>query len=622
MKKHLSVLALSISFFIVAAQSNYALNLNGTTQYVTIGTPITSSSSYTKEAWVYVTTTSGARNIISSTNAPFWLNGSTLSAGQAGNYSSVADPTAFPANTWVHVAVTYNAATTTMTLYRDGIAVNSNNAVSSYTAENTFIGSHQGSSSFLQGYTDEVRIWNTALTQAQLKQNIYKGPANNASGLVAYYKCDAGSGTLLFSSCTNTTGMDGTLQNSTAWIASPVQAGTNAISFDGSNDFVTIPSNASLNITSAITMEVWCYATKNSGIQNVICKSSNSMNTGYIFPRSDDGWSHVILYLNIGGWKTLSATYPSLNAWHHLAATYDGATMKLYIDGVLAASAAQTGAIATNTNPLTLGNQAGYSEYFGGSADEFRLWNVARTQTEIQNNMNKELDISQPGLVSYYHANQGIAAGTNTGLTTLIDMKGTNNGTLTSFALSGSSSNFVVQNAGIVILPVSFTSFIAQQKSNTVLLQWGTASEQNSKDFIIQHSTDGSGWNNIGSVPAAGNSNTQKDYGYVHTNPVNGINYYRIQQTDLDGRSNYSGIRTIRFTNDDRSFRVLNNPGINGRIYIKLTAPADLSLYSSEGKMLLQQRFNAGTTALDVSSFAKGIYFLKAGNKTEKIILH
>jgi hypothetical protein len=92
----------------------------------------------------------------------------------------------------------------------------------------------------------------------------------------------------------------------------------------------------------------------------------------------------VLFTLPSGGWRTLSAIYPSLNAWHHLAATYDGATMKLYIDGVLSASQAQTGTIATNTNSLTLGNQTGYSEYFGGYGDEFRVWNVARTQAQIQ----------------------------------------------------------------------------------------------------------------------------------------------------------------------------------------------------------------------------------------------
>src|SRR5689334_22716664 len=88
----------------VNAQTNYSLSFNGTSNYVSINAPLSSGSSYTKEAWVYCTNSSGAKNIISSANCPFWVNGTTLSAGQAGNYSQLTDPSAFPLNTWVHVA--------------------------------------------------------------------------------------------------------------------------------------------------------------------------------------------------------------------------------------------------------------------------------------------------------------------------------------------------------------------------------------------------------------------------------------------------------------------------------------------------------------------------------------
>src|SRR6476620_335768 len=152
-------------------QTNYALTLNGTSQYISIGTPLSNNSSYTKEAWIYVTSTSGSRNIVSSTNAPFWINAGQLNAGHGGNYSQVVDPATVTINKWTHVAVTYDAATTTMKLYRDGSLVATNSAVASnYASENTYIGSHTGAGSYLQGTIDEVRIWNVARTQAQLKQ--------------------------------------------------------------------------------------------------------------------------------------------------------------------------------------------------------------------------------------------------------------------------------------------------------------------------------------------------------------------------------------------------------------------------------------------------------------------
>lgn len=390
MKPSLLLTLLVLSSLMITAQ-NYALSFDGSNDYVTIGQPIPNNSSYSREAWVYPTNVSASRNIISSSNTPFWISGGYLNAGQAGNYSLVTDPVALIINTWVHVAVTYDAATTTMKLYKNGILISTNNAVAPYASEETFIGSHQSGSSVLLGNTDEIRIWNIALSQDQIKQNIIKEPKNDATGLVAYYKCNDGSGSILTNSGTNPSGLDGTLVNGTGWVPSPVQIAANALSFDGSDDFVTIPDNNSLDITSAITLEAWCYATKNTGIQNVICKSSDAPNNGYIFPRTDNGWANVVSYLHIGGaWRTLSATYPSLNAWHHLALTYDGSMIKIYIDGVLANSASMSGVLTTNSNAVLLGNQSGVSEYFGGYADEIRIWNVARTETEIQDNMNKD----------------------------------------------------------------------------------------------------------------------------------------------------------------------------------------------------------------------------------------
>src|SRR5687768_5750958 len=531
-----------------AAQSNYSLNFNGTSQYISIGTPLSNNSSYTKEAWVNLTTVTGNRNIISSTNAPFWINNSgLLNGGHGGNYSQVIDVTTFPVNKWTHVAITYDAATTTMRLYRDGVLVNTNTAVASnYTSEATYIGSHSAGSSLIQGMVDEVRIWNIARTQAQLKQNLLYPPANNASGLVAYYKLDDGSG----ATATNSTGgTNGTIQNAPAWVISPSQHAGNALKFDGVDDIVSIPDHSSLDITTAITLEAWVYATKNSGIQNVICKSSNSPNTGYIFPRTDNGWTSTIVYLHIaGGWRTLSAPYPGLNAWHHLAATYDGATIRLYINGVEAASLARTGNITTNNKPLVLGNQTRITEYFGGSADEVRVWNVPRTQAHSQADMNNIFEPSlQTGLVSYFSMNQGITAGTSPGMSTVGDMKSENNGTLTSFALSGATSNFIIQNA---TLPLEWLSFTAQEKDGDIWLNWSTAAEENTNEFIIQHSGNGTDWKDAGSVAASGNNNSVVRYYYIHTAPLDGINFYRILQTDRDGRGSYSDIRTVRVNND------------------------------------------------------------------------
>ncbi|HEX3168737.1 MAG TPA: hypothetical protein VHQ93_20860, partial [Chitinophagaceae bacterium] len=81
-------------------------------------------------------------------------------------------------------------------------------------------------------------------------------------------------------------------------------------------------------------------------------------------------------------------------------------------------------------------------------------------------------------------------------------------------------------------LPLTWLSFTAKAQNNSQsLLQWATAQEQNTKDFYIQHSANGINWVTIGSLPAAGNSNSTSYYNYLHTNPEKGLNYYRIKQT-------------------------------------------------------------------------------------------
>ena len=616
---------------------NFSLNFNGTNQYIDIPdqNSIDLSGNFTIEAWIYPTGTGSSAteggiiiNKEHSYEIARFADGTlqyALSANGAGNdWAWVNTGMVAPLNTWTHFALVKSG--TTVSFYLNASAPGThlaNPATLTANMQQLRLGARFAGRQFFNGAIEEMRIWNTSRTQAEIKSNAFnRNLSNSATGLVAYYRMNEGSGTTTVNSAAST-GIDGTLINSPAWIASPVQFAANALSFDGTDDNITVPDDNTLDISAAITLEAWCYATKNIGIQNVISKSSSSANNGYIFPRTDNGWSSVIIYFHIAdGWKTLSAPYPSLNAWHHLAATYDGASIKLYINGALAASMAQTGAITTNGNPLALGNQTGFSEYFGGYADEMRVWNVARTQAEIQSNMNKELDpATQTGLVGYYTFNQGIAAGTNTGLSRVMDQKGNNNGTLNNFALTGAGSNFLSQPVSLVALPVSWRSFTAQKKENAVQLNWSTAGEQNSREFIVQHGTNGSSYNNIGNINAAGNSTVIQQYSFVHTAPVTGTNYYRILQQDIDGRSAYSKVVSVIYTPQNRPIIVYPNPVTGGKLNLQLTKAATITLYNSNGVLVMTRNLLAGTQQLNLSKLAKGLYHLKAANETIPILI-
>jgi hypothetical protein len=609
---------LQLAAFTATAQ-NYALTLNGINQTVSIGSPMTSGASYTKEAWVYATASSNNHNIISSNAAPLWINAGILYAGQGNSYTLVADVSPFPLNQWVHVAITYNVATTTLRLYRNGTLVATNTSAPAYTSEPTYIGSHTGGQSYFQGRVDELRIWNIARTQEQIKATMYNAPVSTPN-LVAYYSCNDGSGNTLSDAKAS---YNGNITNAAGFVASPIQHSASAISFDGLDDIVTIPDNNSLDISSAITLEAWIYPIKNSGIQNVMSKSSSASNNGYIFPRTDNGWASFSTYLHIGGaFRVVSSPLPSLNTWYHLAATYDGSAIRIYLNGALVNSLPVTGTISTNGNNLILGNQPGFSEYFGGVADEFRIWNIARSQTEIQNNMNKQLDpATNTGLVSYYKVNQGGVGATNTGLVTLVDQKSSNNGTMSGFAWTGSTSNFVGQNA-FITLPVQWQSFSAFKQNQGAILEWSTASEQNTKNFIIQRSPDARIWKDLATVAAAGNSSAVTSYSYEDVQPQAGVNYYRIQQTDIDGRLSYSDVKFVQFSNQASGwFTLQTNPVLDKTIHLQVRTPATFSIYTASGKLVKQQQAAAGKVKIDMNAFAAGIYFIKTGSQTEKVMI-
>ncbi len=144
---------------------------DGSGDYVSIGQPIPTGSSYSIFAWVYAENTSFSHNIVSSESSPFWISGGTLYAGVGGSYTDVSYGS-FPLNTWKQVAMTFNTTSNTMRLYVNGVQVSQNtNVTSNYTAQNTFIGSHfygGNNVSFWDGYIAQVKIYTTEQTSSQV----------------------------------------------------------------------------------------------------------------------------------------------------------------------------------------------------------------------------------------------------------------------------------------------------------------------------------------------------------------------------------------------------------------------------------------------------------------------
>jgi hypothetical protein len=464
MKKTILSIACLFGSLFSNAQDGATIRLDGTNDYIDIGTVITQTNSYTKEAWIYAYA-SGSNNIISSDSSPFWLSGSQLSVAHGwGSGFILSDPNSFDLNVWTHVAVTYDAASNTLILYKNGIAVATSTSAPAYVAENIQIGAY-GTGNCFWGMIDEVRIWDVARTQCEINTYMNCEIPGAMTGLVANYHFNQGTAAANNSGITTLSDDSGnsnigTLENfslfgtSSNWITpgavisgyttTSVCPVASALNFDGTDDYVELPGINLMN--SSFTMETWAKRNSTGGSFNALFgQGSGSTDQGLHIGFRNDNTFTLAFY---GDDLNTSTTYTDLN-WHHWSVTYDAAIneQKIYLDGTLVASRI-SGADYNGFGNLFLGKTAWGGDNFNGNMDEVRIWNVARTQCEINTYMNCEIPANAVGLVANYHFNQGSDGFINSTVTTLDDASGnTLTGNLNNFSLMGSGSNWIGQGA-------------------------------------------------------------------------------------------------------------------------------------------------------------------------------
>lgn len=226
---------------------------------------------------------------------------------------------------------------------------------------------------------------------------------------------------------------------------------------DGASGYASLGSPAALNLTSAWTLEAWVYPVTRPEGSGVIAENYTTAGDtnvtyelGFGMDEAAGGSSKLKVGFFNGAWYLVadSADIP-LGAWVHIAGTWDGTTLTLYKNGALVGSLAAGSTPPAGVGPYLIGRRhdtQGSVPYFPGYVNEVRIWNVARTQAQIQGDMNTTLAGNETGLVGYWPCMDGSGA-------TLADKtSNANNGTLsgtytwTNFysggwsALSGSGS--------------------------------------------------------------------------------------------------------------------------------------------------------------------------------------
>ena len=228
----------------------------------------------------------------------------------------------------------------------------------------------------------------------------------------------------------------------------------NALSFDGTDDYVDCGNGSSFQITNSITLEAWINADlwrDNSWEGTIVgTDKDNDGSGGYVLRCGNNGTLSFTFGNNESWPEVTSSEVMSTGQWYHVACVYDGSMMRIYIDGVLSGENAISTSISASPKSLYIGSSPGFSgRNFNGKIDEVRVWNKARSACQINNDMNKTLNGNELGLVAYYSFNQGTAEADNSGFTTLPDMtSNANNGTLNGFALNGTTSNWLTSGAG------------------------------------------------------------------------------------------------------------------------------------------------------------------------------
>jgi hypothetical protein len=180
-------------------------------------------------------------------------------------------------------------------------------------------------------------------------------------------------------------GNNGALVNGAAWSASGHQGA--ALSFSA-NGWVNIPDAASLDLTSAMTIEAWVRPTSGTGWRTVMLKEATNALSYALYSANNASRPGTWTSTSGADYFVLGTAAVPTNAWTHLATTYDGATLRFFVNGVQVNSRTGVPPISPSNGPLRIGGNGVWGEYFRGLIDDVRIYNRALTATEIQTDMN------------------------------------------------------------------------------------------------------------------------------------------------------------------------------------------------------------------------------------------
>ncbi|HHW77384.1 MAG TPA: PKD domain-containing protein, partial [Xanthomonadaceae bacterium] len=347
----------------------------------------TSTGSVASRSWNFGDgTSSTAKTIMKTYNKPGTFTAKLTVSNAVGSTTTsktisataaapVANFSASPRSGTAPLTTTFtNTSTGTIDSYSwnfgDGSTSTAQNATHSYTKPGT--------------YTVKLTATGPAGTNTKTQTGyitVATASTTNISGLVAAYS---------FGETSGATVVDASGKGNHGTISGAARTGSgkfgNALSFDGVNDWVTINDSASLDLTTGMTLAAWVYPTGAPSVWGTIAMKETPEDAAYgLF---SDGTNDLPTAYMVDKPPVTGSTVLPVNTWTHLATTYNGSALVLYLNGNEVRRSTASGAITVSSGRLMLGGNSVWGDYFKGRIDEVRLYNRALSATEIKTDMN------------------------------------------------------------------------------------------------------------------------------------------------------------------------------------------------------------------------------------------
>ena len=253
--------------------------------------------------------------------------------------------------------------------------------------------------------------------------------------------------------------------------------------------------------------------------------------------------------------------------------------------------------------------------------DQFTIFKDVKRKQAFNMITNDPLTLTASWRGNYYWPNNGGAT------TQSVTIDNSVNGTFTYYVRDASSGNCIEDTFTVTVsnsLAVSLLSFKAGLVDNKTILEWSTSREVNNKYFTVERSGDGNKFSFLGRVYGTGTSIGNNTYRFVDNTPLNGVNYYRLSETDFDGNVKYHEIKRVDYKVDKTFKVVVHNNGSNKvgiAVHCKKHVKINLKVTDVFGKEIIADKFLVnGDGEIRDLQLNTGIYIIVAFNESgEKV---